>query len=384
MRAFGFAGGVSRGTNLLWEINGTDGDLQLTAAGGQAQIFEVDLRGGDGRGERPASHALVTATMRAVVLDAPGPPETLRIREVPVPEPHPGWVLIRVKAFGINRSELHTRLGLARGVSLPRVLGIEATGVVAAAPGGELNEGQQVAAMMGGMGRAFDGGYAEFTSVPATHVVPFRSELDWATLGAIPEMIQTAHGSLTVGLDAQPGQTLLIRGGTSSVGMAAAILAKDRGLTVLSTTRQPGRTPALTAIGVDHVLVDDGDVAAHVRQIVPDGVEAAIELVGTNTLPDTLRATALHGVVCFTGMLSNQWTVADFYPIDYLPSGVRLTAYGGDAADLPADVLQAYLDAVAAGRLAVPIHGTYALDEVGQAHADMEQGSATGKLVVVP
>src|SRR5256886_9412651 len=199
----------------------------------------------------------MTATMRAVVLDAPGPPEALRIRELPVPEPRPGWVLIRVKAFGINRSELQTCRGLAQGVTFPRVLGIEATGVVVAAPGGEFEEGQQAAAMMGGMGRTFDGGYAEFTSVPATQVIPFGSELDWATLGAIPEMLQTAHGSLTVGLDAQPGQTLLIRGGTSSVGMAAATLAKERGLTVLSTTRQPGRVAALEAIGVAHVLLDE-------------------------------------------------------------------------------------------------------------------------------
>ena len=183
---------------------------------------------------------------------------------------------------------------------------------------------------------------------------------------------------------AQPGQTLLIRGGTSSVGMATAILAKDRGLTVVSTTRQPDRLAALQAIGVDHVLLDDGEVAAQARAIVPDGVEAAIELVGTNTLPDTLRATAVHGVVCFTGMLSNQWTVADFYPIEYIPTGVRLTAYGGDAADLPIDVLQAYLDAVAAGRLTLPIDRTYTLDQITQAHADMEHGRATGKLVVLP
>ena len=326
----------------------------------------------------------MTATMRAVVLDAPGPPEALGIRELPVPEPRPGWVLIWVKAFGINRSELHTRLGLAHGVTFPRVLGIEATGVVAAAPAGEFEQGQQVAAMMGGMGRTFDGGYAEFTNVPATQVIPFRSQLDWATLGAIPEMVQTAHGSLTVGLDAQPGQTLLIRGGTSSVGMATAILAKDRGLTVVSTTRQPDRLAALQAIGVDHVLLDHGDIATQTRAILPDGVQAAIELVGTNTLPDTLRATAVHGVVCFTGMLSNHWTVADFYPIDYIPSGVRLTAYGGDAADLPTGVLQAYLDAVAAGRLTVPIDRTYTLDQITQAHTDMEHGRATGKLVVLP
>jgi NADPH:quinone reductase-like Zn-dependent oxidoreductase len=326
----------------------------------------------------------MAGTMRAIVLDAPGPPEALAIRELPIPTPAAGWVLIEVMAFGLNRSELHTRLGLASGVTFPRVLGIEAVGVVAQCPGGEFQIGQQVAAMVGGMGRTFDGGYAEYTCVPASQVIPFRSELDWATLGAVPEMLQTAHGSLTVGLDAQPGQSLLIRGGTSSVGMAAAVLAKDRGLTVLSTTRRPGRAAALEAIGVDHVVVDDGEIAPLVRDIVPRGVDAALELVGTPTLPDTLRATAVHGVVCFTGMLSNQWTVRDFYPIAYLPRGVRLTAYGGEADDLPAEVLQAFLDAVAAGRLTVPLHRSYRLDEIATAHADMEAGSATGKLVVLP
>ena len=322
--------------------------------------------------------------MRAVVLDAPGPPDALRIRDLPIPDPEPGWVLIQVKAFGLNRSELHTRLGLAEGVTFPRVLGIEAAGVVVSAPGCDLQPGRQVVAMMGGMGRTFDGGYAEYTCVPAGQVIPFTSELPWATLGAIPEMLQTAHGSLTVGLDARPGQTLLIRGGTSSVGLAAAILAKSRGLTVISTTRRPERVGALEAIGVDHAIVDRGEIAEQVRELAPGGVDVAIELVGTPTLPDTLRATRVHGVVCFTGMLSNEWIVRDFYPIGYLPQGVRLTGYSGDAADLPAEVLQAFLDEVAAGRLHVPIHRTYTLDEITTAHADMEAGNATGKLVVLP
>ena len=175
--------------------------------------------------------------MRAVVLDRPGPVEALQIRDVPVPTPEPGWVLIRVEAFGLNRSELHTRLGLADGVTFPRVPGIEATGVVVECPGGELPPDQQVAAMMGGMGRQFDGGYAEFTCVPLSQVIAFDSRLPWATLGAVPEMLQTAYGSLTVGLDARPGDTLLIRGGTSSVGMTAALLAKQMGLRVIATTR---------------------------------------------------------------------------------------------------------------------------------------------------
>lgn len=321
--------------------------------------------------------------MRAVVLEAPGPPEALQVRHVPVPEPRPGWVLIRVRAFGLNRSELHTRLGLAEGVIFPRVPGIEAVGEVVAAPGGEVEPGSQVAAMMGGMGRTFDGGYAEYTLVPASQVVAFSSDLDWATLGAVPEMLQTAYGSLTVGLQIEPGQTLLVRGGTSSVGMAAAVLAKARGLTVAATTRRPDRTAILREIGVDHPIVDDGDVADAVHALLGHGVDAAIELVGAPTLRDTLRATRAGGTVCFTGMLSNSWVVPDFYPIDFIPNGVRLTAYSGDAGDLPADALQDFLDGVAAGRMTVPVDRTYKLDDIAQAHADMEAGRAAGKLVVL-
>ncbi|SDO35656.1 NADPH:quinone reductase [Nakamurella panacisegetis] len=324
----------------------------------------------------------MSSTMRAIVLDAPGPPEALVIRDRPIPTPARGWVLIKVKAFGLNRSELHTRLGLAEGVTFPRVLGIEATGVVQECPGGEFVVGQQVMAMMGGMGRQYDGGYAEYTCVPVSQVIGFASDLPWSTLGAVPEMLQTAYGSMTVGLDVQPGQSILIRGGTSSVGMATAVLAKRHGMTVLSTTRNPGRADALRAIGVDHVLVDDGAVASQARALCPDGVDCALELVGTPTLPDTLRAVRVHGVVCFTGMLSNQWTVKDFYPNDYLPRGVRLAAYSGDASDLSSGVLQEFLDTVGSGNAALPIHHVYSFDEIVAAHAAMESGQAVGKLVV--
>ena len=217
--------------------------------------------------------------------------------------------------------------------------------------------------------------------MPFGQVIAFRSDVDASVLGAVPEMLQTAYGSLTVGLDARPGQTLLVRGGTSSVGLATAVLAKQAGLTVLATTRDLARAEVLRRVGVDHAILA---VAPRVRAIEPDGVDVALELVGTPTLPDTLAATRVHGVVCFTGMLSNQWTVPEFYPIDYLPRGVRLTAYSGDASDLPARVLQGFLDDVAAGSAVVPIARTYRLDEIVDAHTLMERGSAGGKLVVVP
>ncbi len=137
-------------------------------------------------------------TMKAAVIHAPGTPEVLTIEELPVPQPAPGWVLIRVKAFGLNRSELFTRQGHSPGVKFPRVLGIEAVGAVEEAPGGEFEPGQTVATAMGGMGREFDGGYAQYTCVPAGQVQAINTTLNWQTIGALPEMIQTAGVRSTV------------------------------------------------------------------------------------------------------------------------------------------------------------------------------------------
>ena len=322
-------------------------------------------------------------TMRAVVIEAPGPPEVLSVRSVPLPVPQDGEVLIRVMAFGLNRSELHFRQGVAESGSFPRIPGIEAVGVVESAPGGTFAVGAQVATLMGGMGREFDGGYAEFVKVPAGQVIPFTSHLSGATLGAVLEMLQTAAGSLDVGLQAEAGQTVLIRGGTSSVGMAAAVLAKLRGLTVISTTRNPAKIGSLRSLGVDHVLIDDGQIAAAVRDLMPGGVDCAVELVGVNVLKDTLLSTRAGGTVCFTGMLSDEWTIRDFYPMDWLPNGVRLTAYSGGAADLTPQTLQGFLDAVAAGSAVVPVGRIYRLDEIVQAHHDMQNNVVGGKGVVL-
>ncbi len=324
-------------------------------------------------------------SMRAIVIDEPGPVTNLHLRQLPIPAPNPGDVRIKIEAFGLNRSELHTRLGFAGdSVSYPRVLGIEAAGVVDLDPSGTFAPGQQVMTMMGGMGRTFDGGYAQYTCVPASQVIPFSSDLPWDVLGAIPEMLQTAYGSLSIGLDLTGGQSLLVRGGTSSVGMAAAVLAKRLGATVLSTTRDPSKVQSLQALGVDHVVLDDGKVADQVRRILPDGVDGAIELVGTPTLPDTLASVRVHGTVCFTGMLSNKWTVENFYPIDYLPQGVRLTAYSGSSENLSPEVLQSFLDDVASGWATVPIDRVFGLDQIREAHTLMESGEARGKLVVLP
>ncbi|MFB6845280.1 alcohol dehydrogenase catalytic domain-containing protein [Streptomyces sp. NPDC056373] len=325
------------------------------------------------------------ATMRAVVVTRPGGMEALQIKDVPVPVRKPGWVRIKVKAFGVNESEVTTRKGESDAeVTYPRIPGIEGVGIVDEADDDSgLRPGQQVATMMGGMGRSYDGAYAQYVTVPAAQVIPFETTLPWEVVGALPEMFQTAYGSLTRGLDLKAGQTLLIRGGTSTVGLSAAAIAKDLGATVISTTRSLDRAGELRAAGVDHPLVDDGTLAGQVRELLPHGVDAALELVGCSVLADTLRTVRRHGTVCFTGALAGQWTIPDFSPF-MIPGGVRLTSYDGAATDLPADVLAHQLQAIAEGRLNVPVAKVYhGLEQVRDAQADLESGTTPGKHVVV-
>jgi NADPH2:quinone reductase len=321
--------------------------------------------------------------MRAYVIEEPGGPEKLVLREVPTPEPLSGSVLIGVRAFGLNRSEWFTRRGDSPTVRFPRVLGIECVGEVIAAPGCDLAVGQRVAAMMGGMGREYDGSYAEVTRVPRAHVFPLDTSLDWPLVGALPEMLQTTHGSLHVGLEIERAKTLLIRGGTSSVGLAALALAKQAGLVVVSTTRSTAKAHFLRVAGADHVVVDDGALAGKMRERFGDGVDRVLELVGATTLLDSLASVNARGIVCMTGILGGAWSLDGFKPMDDIPTGVRLTSYSGRSDDITADELSRYVRMVEEGRLKLPLGPTFAFDKLVEAHRAMDANTANGKIVVV-
>ena len=325
--------------------------------------------------------------MRAAVCVKAGGPEVLEIRELPVPAVRDGWSLVRVKGAGLNRSELRTRQGHSPSVTFPRVLGIECVGIVAASTDRTLPEGTTVAAVMGEMGREFDGGYAEYTLLPNSLLMPVRTTLPWPVLAALPETYLTAQGSLdALGVGAGARGRLLIRGGTSSVGMAAASIASGYGVTVAATTRRPRKAGALTAAGVDYAIVDEGgSLAASVQALWPQGPDFVLDLVGASTAVESLRLVRRGGTVCVAGSLSG-WLIAEFEPVAMIPSGTRLTAFHSDdiKGRAGAAALQRVIREVEAGVYRPNVDRVFGLGDIVAAHRYMEGDQAAGKLVMLP
>ncbi len=320
--------------------------------------------------------------MRAFVIEEPGGREKLKLREMPRPEPRDSWVLIHNRAFGLNRSEWFTRRGQSPTVVFPRVLGIECVGEVVAAPGTNLSRGTRVAALMGGMGRRFDGSYAEYVLVPSQHVFPLKSNLGWKILGALPEMLQTVHGSLQTGLEIERAENLLVRGATSSIGFATIALARAAGLELTATTRSATKADKLVAAGATHVLVDDGSIAHKARAIYPNGFDRVLELVGATTLLDSLQAARRGGIVCMTGILGGGWVLSEFRPMADVPTGVKLTSYPGESSDITSAQLQEYVSLVESGELMLTFGPSFPFEKLRKAHTAMDENMATGKMVM--
>jgi len=136
-------------------------------------------------------------------------------------------------------------------------------------------------------------------------VQKLQTKLSWDVLGACGEMLQTAYGSLFHALQLKKGETLLVRGGTTSIGLAAAAIAKNHGVTVVSTTRNPKREDLVRSSGASKVIIDTGLIADEVKKQTDGGVNKVLELVGTTSILDSIQCTKPQGIVCMTGMVGN-------------------------------------------------------------------------------
>jgi len=322
--------------------------------------------------------------MSAILRTGFGGPEVLEIREIPEPEPKAGHAVIEVKAFGINHAEMHMRKG--EWAEIADVSGIECVGLIKSCPGGEFAIGTKVAALMGGLGRTINGSYAEFTRAPVSNVAVIESDLSWADRAAIPETYATAWTCLFRNLEIAGGQTLVIRGATSSFGQAAVNLAVNAGARVIATTRNRERFGLLEKLGVWRAEVEGPELSKRIAET--KRLDAVLDLVGNSTILDSLAMLRRGGRACLAGWLGGLAPIADFNPLLQMASGVYLTFFGSFVFGTPgfplSDVpLQAIAGDVAAGRYKAKPSRVFRFEDIREAHRVMDAHQSNGKMVVV-
>ncbi|OBH12288.1 zinc-binding dehydrogenase [Mycobacterium sp. E3247] len=323
-------------------------------------------------------------TMRAIILKGFGGLDKLVYTDIPKPLPRDGEVVIEVKAFGVNHAEMHMRRG--EWAEAAEVSGIECVGVVDSCPGGEFPVGAKVAALMGGLGRTINGSYAQYTRVRAANVTRIESGLPWADLAALPETYAVAWTCLFRNLNLQAGQTLVLRGATSSLGQAALKLAVAAGARVLATARSQGRFSKLEELGASRVELERRDLADHLPEA--KRVDTVLDLVGNGTILDSLDMLRRGGTACLAGWLGGLEPIGDFNPLLRMASGVNWNFFGSFVFGAPgfplSDVpLQDIARQVAEGTLEAKPSRVFSFDQIREAHRVMEAGEAGGKMVVV-
>lgn len=315
--------------------------------------------------------------MKAVVLTKPTKAEDVVLSDVEIPKVKPGWVLVKIRAFGLNHSEQILREFEIENdyIQKPVIPGIECVGEIADASDSGFSVGQKVAALMGGMGRSFNGSYAEYALLPVHHVFPVESSLTWGKMGAIPETYFTAWGSLFECLHLQPSDRLLIRGATCALGYVAVQLAKAFGCTVIGTTHKGEKLSLLKEAGCDEAILDDGSMKGKIS-----GVNKALELVGIKTLRDTLFSIEKGGIVCNTGILGKVYEWNGFDPIKDIPNGVYLTGF---FSNYPTQkMIQDIFTFMDKHSLKPLIGATFDFAHIKDACVALDKGTINGKIVV--
>jgi NADPH:quinone reductase-like Zn-dependent oxidoreductase len=321
--------------------------------------------------------------MEAIVITKFGGPEVLQIQKVAKPSPKSGEVLIEVKAFGLNHAEMHMRKG--EWDEWNPISGLECVGLVAACPDGEFPIGAKVLGVMGGMGRNRPGGYGEFVNVPATNVARIESKLPWEHIAAIPEVYSTAYSCIFTILGLQTGESILIRGGTSTIGQAAVHLAVDAGAKVTATTRREERVDMLRRIGA-HIVKVEHDRLDH---SFPDTVQydKVLNLIGNKVLLQSMNLTRTGGRMLQAGWLGGLAPVQDFNPMVQMKSGVHFSLFHSKvlgSLDFPLSSipLQEIVSKIEKGAWDAKPAFVFERKDIQEAHKLLDGHDAGGKIVV--
>lgn len=240
---------------------------------------------------------------------------------------------------------------------------------------------------MGGVGRDFDGGYAEYVCVPADLVVVLHPPKDfpWSIIGALPQMMETVWGGLFTSLKLEKSDRLLIRGGTTSVGLAAAAVAKNHGCFVASTTRNPEYKTLLLENGADQVFIDDGAIAAQIKQNSGSPpFTKLLEFIGAAKVKDSLQCVSQGGIICELGLVGPKlFHDNGFSTFATIPSGVYWTTFKSTVEEFRRTPYDSLMKDIAERRLVISIGKVFeGLDKVVEAHKLMEDGAAAGKIVI--
>ena len=318
--------------------------------------------------------------MKALVLEKATKVADLKLSDIAIPEVKDDWVLVKVIAFGLNHSEvLFRQFEIDEPIfSKPRVPGIECVGIIENPSNTDLHKGDKIIALMGGMGRSFDGSYEEYVLLPRKNVFKVDTKLDWIHLAAIPETYFTAWGSLFTCLQLKESDSLLIRGGTSALGIASIMLAKGLGCKVIVTARSNKHNAFLEHLGVDKIIIDTNN---SIKDKLDEKVDKILELVGPLTLRESLSLLNEGGICCSTGILGNVFTLDNFDPIKEIPNGCYLTGfYSNYPTQETIDEMMNFIDKHS---IIPEIGKVYSFDDVVDFSKDLEDGQTNGKGIVV-
>jgi len=331
---------------------------------------------------------MTAATMTAIQIEGgKGPASALKPAVVPRPQPGPGEILIAVRAAGINRPDVAQRNGLyPPPPGAPEGLGLEVAGEVAAVGLPLANQGtprwrvgDKVTALLGG------GGYAQYAVVDARHALPIPEGLSFTEAASLPETVFTVFSNVFEIGALKAGETLLVHGATSGIGVTAIQLAKARGARVIATSRSPRKRGQAEALGADLSLdVSHADFVEPVKE--SGGADVVLEMVGGDYVAKDLIVLKPFGRLVFIAFLGGSELTVDLMPVQTKQltlTGSRLRPRSADEkARLAAAVEREVWPLITSGAFRPIVDKTFPLDRAAEAHAYLEAGDHVGKVVL--